>query len=130
MAKVCSWDDCENLVFSKGLCQYHWRMRWAKPLKVNNTIKKSTKRVKPFSDKMISKLAKYKVVRDKWLKEHGVCEFEGCGSREVTLHHKKGRLGDLLINTDYFCSLCWQHHFWVETHPEEAIKMGLSCKRN
>jgi hypothetical protein len=74
-------------------------------------------------------LKRYRRLRDKYFEEHPVCEFPGCNSTKITLHHKRGRVGAFLTDKRHFCSLCFKHHRWVEENPLEARKMGLSEKR-
>jgi hypothetical protein len=46
--------------------------------------------------------------------------------QQLTVHHKNGRVGDNLLNTEHWIPLCMFCHMWVETHPKEAREMGLS----
>ena len=78
---------------------------------------------------MAARLKEYRKVRDGYLKANPVCEYPGCTSTEVTLHHGAGRVGDLLTNPDYFVSLCFRHHREVEENPTAAKEMGLSYTR-
>ena len=87
------------------------------------------KRIKSVSDKKLIELAEYRVVRDKYLSEHPICEFHTCDCRVVELHHMAGRIGKLLTNPKYFKSLCREHHNYTELHPIEAKEMGLSIDR-
>lgn len=99
-------------------------------LKSNEVKKpKQRSRIAPVSAKKLESLSKYRRARDAYFKKHPVCEFPGCTSRELTLHHKRGRVGAFLTDKRWFCSLCQGHHRWVEEHPEEAQKMQLSFKR-
>jgi hypothetical protein len=91
--------------------------------------KSSPNRIKPVSDKKLLELKEYRKLRDGYLKANPVCEFAGCTSREVTLHHKSGRVGKLLTDSRYFCSLCIKHHSWAEENPLEAKQLGLSLSR-
>ena len=86
-------------------------------------------RIKPVSDKKLLELKEYRKLRDGYLKANPICEFAGCNSREVTLHHKSGRVGKLLTDSRYFCSLCIKHHSWAEENPLEAKQLGLSLSR-
>lgn len=86
-------------------------------------------KLRPVSSSRLEALKRYRRLRDKFLEEHPVCMFPGCNSREVTLHHSKGRIGSFLTDKRYFKSLCWSHHSWVESHPGEARKLGLSQSR-
>lgn len=91
-----------------------------------------TKRSKPIpniSEKQLSRLAKYRPIRDKFLKDHPVCQYPGCRSRKVELHHASGRIGDLLFDVRHFRSLCSAHHRECELSPEKAKELGLSESR-
>lgn len=87
------------------------------------------KPIKPVSDKQTKRLAEYRKARDEYFKDNPICEYPNCTSREITLHHSKGRTGDLLYNKTYFKSLCIKHHSWCEENPTEAQDLGLSFKR-
>lgn len=96
-----------------------------------NPVKKlfTTTPIKKISKKRQKENAEYEKVKAEYFKEHPVCEFPGCLSQEITLHHKKGRIGSFLTDKRYFCSLCWEHHYWIETHPNQARELGLYLKR-
>jgi hypothetical protein len=85
--------------------------------------------IAPVSKNRQQALAKYRRLRDKYFEEHPMCEFPGCNSHKITLHHKRGRIGAFLTDKRYFCSLCAKHHRWVEENPAEAKRMGLSDSR-
>jgi hypothetical protein len=74
-------------------------------------------------------LKTYRRRRDNYFKEHPICEFPDCNSKNITLHHMKGRIGAFLTDKRYFKSLCAKHHRYVEENPLEAFKLGLSVKR-
>lgn len=95
------------------------------------SVKKVKKfyKINPISKSRQEALKTYRSRRDEYFQEHPICEFPGCSSKEIDLHHKKGRTGSFLTDKRYFCSLCRAHHIWVENHPQEAQKMGLSLKR-
>lgn len=97
-----------------------------KPIKAN---KPKRIRIAACSKTRYSELAKYRRVRDRYFKDHPVCEYIGCNSQDVTLHHMRGRLGSLLTDKRYFKSLCLPHHQFVELHPDQAKQMGLSQSR-
>lgn len=93
---------------------------------------KPFKIIKPVSGKQAARLRKYRIARDEYFKENPVCEYPGCSSRNITLHHGAGRIGDLLFDKRWFKVLCGGvngHHTWAELHPEEAKAIGLSFDR-
>jgi len=130
---LCSKENCENPRFSKKLCLFHYKKENPKKFQIqkkqNKTIGslKNNGIIKKVSEKQKKRLEKYYLLRDEYLKNHPVCEFEGCNSKEVTLHHKKGRIGENLFN--HFCALCFTHHRWVEDNPEQAKLLNLSKNR-
>lgn len=106
------------------MCQYcYWK---SKP---NKHLQKATKPIKKFSKKSLDNLKRYKILRDKFLKENPICMYPNCKSNEVTLHHSRGRLGSFLTDKRYFKALCWPHHQHIEQNPALAKKLGLSYSR-
>jgi len=87
------------------------------------------KQIRKFSKKSLDQLKRYSLLRDKYLEENPICQYPGCKSREVTLHHTRGRQGAYLTDKRFFSALCWPHHQHIETHPEEARQLGLSYSR-
>lgn len=111
-------------IYAKKMCGFCYeRQRKKTPLP------RPKKQIAKFSKKKLSELKEYRKVRDVFLKDNPICEYPGCTSRDVTLHHKKGRQGDYLTDSRFFSALCWPHHQHIETHPEEAKSLGLSFSR-
>ncbi len=97
-----------------------------------NTASEKPFKAKPiakFSEKKIMALKIYRKLRDQYFKDHPVCEFPLCKSTDITLHHAKGRIGELLTDITYFRSLCLKHHSYIEAHPSVAKSFGLSFNR-
>lgn len=139
-AKLKECSECHKMTYlwkaKPKLCrQCALKISSSEPLSTDDsfTVKKpnkiSPKRIKPVSDKKLLELKEYRKIRDEYLRANPICEFDGCNSRDVTLHHKSGRVGKLLTDKQYFCSLCIKHHSWVEVNPDEAKKLGLSLSR-
>jgi hypothetical protein len=124
--KLCSKAGCNNPAWWGGKeprCKYH-------PLekKPSKPLKKSGNRLSPISEKEAARLAKYRPIRDKFLRENPTCLFKGCKGKS-TVHHAKGRSGDLLWDVSTFRNLCFLHHQWAEEHPAEAKELGLTETR-
>lgn len=102
------------------------RGRWQ--LKKTPIAKKPVK-IKPISDKRRKQLREYEKEKKEYFELHTQCEFPGCEKTEITLHHMAGRIGDKLTDQRYFKALCWEHHRWIEEHPEAARRLGLSQSR-
>lgn len=117
-------------------CGFTGAMWTSKPLLCRNcspkkkvASKASNKPIKKVSGNKLEALKKYRRLRDKYFEQHPVCEFPKCNSRDITLHHMRGRIGSFLTDKRYFKSLCLHHHRYVENNPLEAQKLGLSQKR-
>lgn len=55
------------------------------------------------------------------------CEFPGgCTQPAADVHHRKGRIGALLLDVTKWSALCRPHHDWVGQHPAAAVEMGIS----
>lgn len=81
------------------------------------------------SKKQAKRLREYKKVRDQYITEHPVCEVDGCYQYATEIHHKKGRVGDLLTDPEFFLAVCHEHHRYIEDHPDWAKKYGYSLSR-
>lgn len=122
--KVCK--KCNNPVFSKGLCQNHWRQQYSKPIKKKVPLKKTNKKIKPFSDRQKQRLKIYNKLRAEHLTLHPVCEV--CNSeRSTEIHHKYGRVGNNLFIG--FLSVCRSCHQQIEHNPIWAKENGYSITR-
>ena len=121
--KQCTNEDCTNPVFSKGKCKWHVEKKAP-----SNKLKK---RIKPFSDKHLEKLAEYKRRRNIFMADNPICmaKVEGCTMEATECHHALGRVGALLTNVKYFKAVCHSCHVWIENHPLDAKEKGLSGTR-
>ena len=76
---------------------------------------------------MASNLREYKKLRDKFIIENPNCER--CGNEATDVHHKKGRIGNDLLDVSNFLSVCRTCHHWIENNVSEAKKLGYSLNR-
>ncbi len=67
--------------------------------------------------------------KPEYLIAHSQCEVEDCHQRATQIHHKKGKIGDLLNDTEYFLAVCWLDHDHIERHPIWAKEKGYSLNR-
>ena len=70
----------------------------------------------------------YSDIRRQFLRENRMCQTE-CGLRANQIHHMKGRIGDLLIDTRYFFAVCHECHEKIELNPAWAKEKGFSIDR-
>jgi hypothetical protein len=81
------------------------------------------------SKNMQKTLAEYRVLRKKFLEENPRCEvFSKLKSEEI--HHSRGKLGDLYLDTRYWKAVSRLGHTWIHDNMIEAQKLGLVFLRN
>lgn len=83
--------------------------------------------IKPRSAKRAAEEREYLKRRDKYLTLHPECER--CSLPANQIHHKKGKIGKLLINVMYFMAVCPDCHHWIENNPLKAKEEGYSVNR-
>ncbi len=71
----------------------------------------------------------YAKLRVGYLQAHPMCEagLAVCTGQATEIHHKAGRIGDLLTNTEHFCPICRNCHDYVTNRMSaaEARERGL-----
>ena len=90
------------------------------------------KRLPPRFPKRIIEDKLYSTERRIFLDEHPMCEahLPGiCTKYSTDVHHKMGRIGELLLMIIHWLAVCRACHDWIENHPEEAREKGFSIKR-
>lgn len=71
------------------------------------------------SEKRAKQELVYKIKKKKYMAEHKICER--CNNEpSEDLHHKKGRIGDLLTDERYFMAVSRECHDWIHLHPIES----------
>ena len=73
----------------------------------------------------------YSKRRKAFLLLHPHCEaaLHCCSGSSQTVHHRRGRIGNLLLDERYWTVCCLECHVWIETNPAEAKELGLSESR-
>lgn len=122
---ICKLKNCDGCQTDKPIWKNHegnkyCKYCWAK-------IKKP-KPIKKMSDHKKEDYELYKIAREQHFKDFPKCQFNGCVSGHIQLHHMAGRVGELLYNRKYFKSLCDKHHRFVTENPEKGIELGLCIK--
>lgn len=71
----------------------------------------------------------YSVLRTEFLgkKENQICPITGKPTTDI--HHKKGRVGELFLDTKYWVALSREGHRFVEENHEWAKEKGYSLNR-
>lgn len=89
-----------------ALCNKH-RLAEDKKKGGNATLSKPRSMGMPKqSKKQRERALKYAKVREPYLAEHQICEVRGCNRKSTNVHHKKGRIGELLFDTEFFMACC------------------------
>lgn len=90
---------------------------------------KSLYKIPKVSEKRKVDNAKYLVLRIEFLgkPENQKCPITGKPTTDV--HHSKGRIGSLLLDTRYWIALSREGHKQVEENPEWAKENGYSLNR-
>lgn len=97
--------------------------------KATKPLKRSTKPIAKVTKKRAAELRLYEKEKIDYLNKHSTCEFPGCDSPLVTLHHRVGRMGKMVYNKKHFIALCWPHHSFAEENPTAAKKLKVSANR-
>ena len=126
---VCVCCERKRLIYSKKMCQSCY---WSDNKKKNEGKQKTIKEFKPIpkiSQKRKIENAKYIVLRIEFLgkKENSICPVTGEKTTEI--HHKKGRVGSLFLNTKFWLGVSRKGHKKIEENPEWAKKEGYSLSR-
>ena len=125
MGKVC--DQCGGVHYAKNKCRVHYKM----PSEINpKPFARLSKRINTVSGKHRKIIRAYQVLRDLYTKDHPVCEarLPGCTYIATDCHHSRGR-GKFMLDQTTYKALCDSCHRYVELHPVEAKKLGLSASR-
>ncbi len=138
-------DKVEKPLTAKRCSFHYWNYRASlKPIKIKeigksdwkeakrkemNAFLKTKKPIPKRSKKKIVEDLQYSVLRKEFLgkPENRICPITG--EEATTIHHKKGRLGDLYLDTRYWIALSMRGHETVENSPQWAKEMGYSLSR-
>lgn len=110
----------------------YWRHRNAVKQKGEPRIFKPRKPVKPMSNTQRQRIAKYSLVRAEYLSEREICEAKipgVCTGKATDVHHRAGRVGDLLTDKNNLLAVCRECHHEIEMRPEWAKEQGFSKSR-
>lgn len=83
--------------------------------------------MKRVSNKRARAMRIYAAKRLRFLEANPTCAR--CGQWAFQVHHKAGRVGDLLLDDSLWLALCGFCHDWITTHPDEAYDKGYSVRR-
>lgn len=71
----------------------------------------------------------YRKLRREFLEARPWCEYPDCVAPATDVHHRKGRVGALLLDVTHWSAMCRTHHAHITVNPAEAYALGLSERR-
>lgn len=83
------------------------------------------------SDKRKKQNTLYLKKRRIFMEQNTKCQagLKGCTIEATELHHKKGRMNELIHDERYFLAVCRSCHEKITEHSRMAIEKGLSLSR-
>jgi hypothetical protein len=106
------------------LCKSCWSCQ---PGKDNKSKPTQRKPIAPRSSKRSQEEKRYAAKRVMFMMEHQLCQvnISGlCTQRSTDVHHKAGRVADLLVDETEWIAVCRACHDFIHTHPKDAREMG------
>ena len=96
-------------------------------LKPEPSPKKKRKRIAFRSKKRAAQEREYTKLKNKYLEDNPKCEV--CNKLATEIHHKRGRVGDLLTDVGHFLAVDSRCHQSIENNPTWAKERGYSLDR-
>jgi hypothetical protein len=91
--------------------------------------KKAPKPLRKVSVKRVEQNTEYSNLRLAYLKVYPVCEVLNCLNPSTEIHHRAGRIGELLTDINHFMAVCRTCHQYIELNPLWAKLQGYSESR-
>lgn len=99
-------------------------------------IKKRCKPIARVSERQKHRLIVYGQAKRNYLRAHPICEvcqhFYDTAElvlpvlhKSTELHHRRGRVGALLVDPRFFMAVCAAHHRIIHENPKESRKYGF-----
>lgn len=128
LCTVCETSFTPYSSFDKTCGDYECKKQFQSS-KVKQEPKQKQKPIAKVSKKRQIEQLKYSVLRVEFLgkQENKKCPIMGTETTDV--HHKKGRVGSLYLDTKYWVALSREGHKKVEENPEWAKENGYSLNR-
>lgn len=135
MSETCAFPLCSRIAQKNGLCLNHRIYANEFPTAIIKEEMKAKEKPKP-----INKVSEKRKIQNRELakivarikKERPECEMKVpgvCSKVTTTVHHSKGRIGDLLLNPKYLIASCSECNLWEVNNPKEAKAIGISVDR-
>ncbi len=96
-------------------------------------LKKKVKKIRHMSNGYKAKIRLYSKNRRLYLLENPICliviDNKICQDTTVTVHHKEGRIGNLLLDETKWLACCIECHRYIEDNPLWAKENNYSLTR-
>lgn len=130
--RYCGFSECRKAIKGHYYCCFEHFIAGEKEKALRRSKKENFEINKPKPIRKISKKraiqnAEYLKLRAKFLPGK-ICPITNRPATEI--HHKKGRVGKLLMDVRFFLGVTREGHNYIESHPEEAFEKGWSIPRN
>lgn len=113
--QLCTVKGCPN---EGRYCRFHL----VETFKTSVPIKKESD-----SRKEVNK--EYRKIAAQFIKSHPKCAVKGCRNASQTVHHKAGRIGELLTDKKNFLAVCLPCHQRITEDSAWAIANNYSVSR-
>jgi hypothetical protein len=128
--RYCNWDDgtedrCGQLV--EGNTEYCATHNKEIRKAAKKPIKKIPEKIARRTPQRAAEEAIYNAEVKVWLKGKPCAVYPDQIATQC--HHKKGRIGKLLLDKRYWLPVSNDGHEWINNHPLEAIAKGFSLLR-
>lgn len=100
-----------------------------KEKRLKSPVVRQRKPIRKRSVKMETKMREYHRKRRAFLKGNPVCAASICRKPATEVHHRVGRVGDLLTDEKHFVGLCPFHHRKVHSDLLWARNEGLIAEK-
>lgn len=133
--KICDGCNQPQIIWKSSgtggrkLCKSCWSAHSGKTKQIPTV--RQQKPIPPRSAKRSKEERLYLGKRIIFLDKFQICQahLPCCTNQSNQVHHKKGRIGELLTNEKFWLSCCAACHDYIENHREFAIEKGYSLKR-
>lgn len=136
--KLCS--DCgkERLIWKNDKGNRYCKPCWLRKSTLSLGVDKSgpsriySAPIARRSKKRAAQEREYTTVRREFIILHPLCKAKIpglCTKGTTDVHHMKGKIELLLLDTRYFLPVCRKCHDWIEDNPTKAKELGYSLNR-
>lgn len=101
------------------------------PKKVRTPLKRSKKRINPYSQKRVKINRVYSALSKQFVSDNPYCKIKSpeCTGRTEGPHHPEGRLGNKLTDLESCIPACNACNLYVEVHDSWARERGFKKSR-